>query len=412
VLRTIVAPILAILFVFLFFLFSMLYTLGTYEGNYSGFLHIREDRLEKNLLLQNNSKLRDSLIVRERGYDGQFFYFMAFDPFLTWNLTKDWQFKRIGIDAPPYRYGRIGYPILTHIFSLNEPSLFPRTMIYLILASHLVSAFFLFKIARFYNRNPFWILLYILVPGFSTSLELALPESIAAAFLLGGIVFYLRKRFPLAIVFFAISILIRETSIIFVLVTACYEVLRNKNWRTGLVLSLSVIPYFFWRCYLTWKLHIPYGWEALFYSPKILAIPFTGIIRAISSDNELGPVEKKCVMIIAFFVCTMLIFAFIEIFRRPSPFSFSLLAYSLLYISLDYEKVWSHTKSIERTTYEGFLLCVLIFLSSPSFRTEGSLRFARIAVLSFLGLVMIYDLTSASIGSEFKAGIFLLRPFL
>src|SRR4030095_16438951 len=119
-------------------------------------------------------------------------------------------------------------------------------------------------------------------------------------------------------------------------------------------------------------------------------------IRAISSDNELGPAEKKCVMIIAFFVCTMLIFAFIEIFRRPSPFSFSLLAYSLLYISLDYEKVWSHTKSIERTTYEGFLLCVLIFLSSPSFRTEGSLRFARIAVLSFLGLVMIYDLTSAS----------------
>jgi hypothetical protein len=411
VLRKIVVPILAISCVFLFFVCSMLYTLKTYEGNYSGFLHIREDRLEKNLLLQNNPQLRDSLIVSKRGYDGQFFYFVAFDPFLTWNLTKDWQFKRIGIDAPPYRYGRIGYPVLTRIFSLNQPSRFPRTMIYLILASHLVSAFFLFKIVRLYNRNPFWILLYIVVPGFSTSLELALPESIAAAFLLGGIVFYLQKRFPITTILFAISILIRETSIIFVLVTACYEVLRNKNLRTGLVLSLPVIPYFFWRCYLTWKLFILYGWETLFYSPKILATPFSGIIRAISFGNDLGPAEKQCVMIIAAFICIMLIFAFIEIFRMPSPFSFSLLAYSLLYISLDYEKVWGHTKSIERTTYEGFLLCVLIFLSLPSFRTKDSFSFAKIAVLSFLGLVLIYDVTSPSIGNEFKAGLFLLQPF-
>src|SRR6185295_13518807 len=120
----------------------------------------------------------------------------------------------------------------TRFFSLNQPSRFPRTMIFLILTSHLISAFFLFKITRFYNRSPFWILLYIAVPGFSTSLELALPESIAAAFLLGGIFFYLKKRFPLSTIFFAISILIRETSIIFVLVTAFYELLRNKSWRT------------------------------------------------------------------------------------------------------------------------------------------------------------------------------------
>src|SRR5262249_7254186 len=152
--------------------------------NYSSFLHITEKYVKQNPLLWNQKEIRRNLVTtEERGYDGQYMYTMCFDPFLT-KLGNPREYKWV-VDNPPYRYSRIGFPLLTILFSWNQPQYFPAVMIWLILISSLVSAFFLTRILAYYNRDPFWAWLYLLIPGLLVSLRFDLPESVAGAFLLG-----------------------------------------------------------------------------------------------------------------------------------------------------------------------------------------------------------------------------------
>jgi LPXTG-site transpeptidase (sortase) family protein len=65
------------------------------------------------------------------GYDGQFFYFMTFDPFLTAFRHEPQRYGEY-IDFPPYRYGRIGFSLLTKVFSGDRPAWYPATMVALV----------------------------------------------------------------------------------------------------------------------------------------------------------------------------------------------------------------------------------------------------------------------------------------
>src|SRR5205085_8935874 len=91
-----------------FFASAMLQALSTYGGNYSGFLHLSREVAARAPFLQERPDLARSLIVYDAGYDGQFMYLMAFDPFLRRFANRP-EGYRAWVDNPPYRYGRIGF---------------------------------------------------------------------------------------------------------------------------------------------------------------------------------------------------------------------------------------------------------------------------------------------------------------
>jgi hypothetical protein len=110
-----------------FFFIAMLQALKKYNGNFSGFLHISEQFAARNPFLNRNEDILNSLLlVRDTGYDGQFYYSMCFDPLLR-SFTEDPVFFKNVVDIIPYRYTRIGYSLFTSIIS-NQIN-FPGTMV-------------------------------------------------------------------------------------------------------------------------------------------------------------------------------------------------------------------------------------------------------------------------------------------
>src|SRR6185437_6690339 len=76
-------PILAAAIVGIILTGGMLRQLSEYNGNFSGFLHISKKFLGRNYILGEHPEIRRDLIkVDGNGYDGQFFYFIAWDPLM------------------------------------------------------------------------------------------------------------------------------------------------------------------------------------------------------------------------------------------------------------------------------------------------------------------------------------------
>ena len=164
----------------------MLSKLDEYDGNYSGFLHISKKFLGRNQILAEHPEIRRNLIkVDWNGYDGQFFYFIAFDP-----LIRHYHFTSIpterAIDVPVFRYRRIAFPVLAKLFSGNNPFYFPAAMMYLIIAGAAICSFFIAKTAVNNEWTGWEGLICLLISGFWFSLSVATPEPLAGGFLAAG----------------------------------------------------------------------------------------------------------------------------------------------------------------------------------------------------------------------------------
>lgn len=153
-----------------------------YDYNFSGFLGIARERFEAHPTMRQDVYLRNRLVLADNtGYDGQFFFFAAHDPALL-------EFKTPGtyqefIDAPTYRYGRIGYSLLARLIALGDATRLPVVMTALVFVCLLAAAGGLAFLATGSGRSPWWGATTALIPGFWQSIQVALPEPISAAFL-------------------------------------------------------------------------------------------------------------------------------------------------------------------------------------------------------------------------------------
>ena len=224
----------AVVAIAVLFTLSMLYTLDRHDGNYSGFLHFSAKTLNESPV--PDERLKGTLVSYEDGYDAQFMYLMAFDPFLSRYRDAPKRYRTLA-DVPPYRYGRIGFSLLTKTLSGDRPERYPITMVWLVVISFVAGAISLVGIAVHYGANPLWVLLYALVPAWPPSLAFALPEPIAAAFVLTGLWAYLRSRYLLAAVCLSAALLVRETGILLILVLALWELVKNRRPGRALVIA-------------------------------------------------------------------------------------------------------------------------------------------------------------------------------
>lgn len=394
-----IQSLIVLVIVFVFYLSSVTYQLQQFQGNYSGFLTISKKRAIKTSLLDDN--LRKQLLLYEGGGgDGQYFYMMAFDPFLT-RFQDQLAKYRDGVDLPPYRYRRIGFSLLTKLFSFDRPEAYPQTMILLILFSQLLAVFFLIRIALLYQQHPFWSLLYFLVPGFCISQRFGLPEPMAAAFLLGGLLFYLKQKLPLAAVFFAASLLTRETGILLVVAIATFELLK-RHWKTVITICASAVPYFLWRLFLTWRLFGTWGWSGFYLEPGNVGAPFAGLVQLYSAiATGIYPPDLVLPGVLLPLLLLLVLVISLYCFSQKRDFlSLSILGYSFLALCLTFRKVWLNASNVERLSFEIFLLFVVLFLS-----LEEKKSFLRYAFLCFFICLFLYDLFFFSVRDFFRAGL-------
>ena len=375
-----------------FFASAMLQTLAANQGNYSAFLHLSRDVAAHAPFLRERPALARSLVLYDQGYDGQFMYLMAFDPFMQRYRDRPEEYRAF-IDAPPYRFGRIGFPLLTRLFGVGQPERYPAVMVWLVIAAHLGLALALASIASRGGWSPLSALLYLGIPAFMSSLVSALPEALAAAFLIAGFSCWERKRMARAAACFAAALLVRETAMVLVgaLIVATW---RQDTRRAALLTAASVVPVAAWRLFVAVRLYPDWGWRAVVASPGDLGIPFAGLIRLVDTGTYAFPLLLTAALVLA--LCA--------VWERVGPLEIAAVVYGLVAVSLSYDKIWSHLPSGERGTFELFVCLLLLLLGSRA--RVGWMR-AGLGGL-FVGL-MAYTVIAAPDAATSRAALLLIR---
>ena len=354
-----------------------------YQGNFSGFVHISADRFNRAPMLETRADVRHSLLLEKGGgYDAQFFYFETFDPFLRLFRQNPDVYNRF-IDAPPYRYGRIGFSLLTTLFAADRWRRYPATMTGLILGGLFATALILALIARAAGASPWRGLLILIVPGFWQSIQFALPEPIAAAALLGGYVCCLRRRHVWAGLLFAGALLIRETGAIFVLALAIGMATTGRVRDALRVAIIAFVPLALWRGYVAWVLWPSWGIHGLLFSPGDVTLPFSGFttlwahIHAGQYYPGVTNMTRAAIWYPGLLASGWLL-ALAFVAMRPGAISVAAAIYATLAVSLSYDAIWAYVGNGQRGTYEMFLMLALL-----SIRADDGPRVPRLALKAF-----------------------------
>jgi hypothetical protein len=336
-----------------------------YHGNYSGFLHVSRTFFDQDPMLSGRLDVRRSLVLNEsRGYDGQFMYFETFDPFLRQYKDHPAIYRQF-IDAPPYRFGRIGFSLLTKLFSGDRWQFYPATMTWLILSSLFLCGLSLAFIARFAGANAAWGMVAVLVPGFWQSAQVALPEPVAAAFLLSGYVYLLRGRPRYAGLLFAVSLLVRETGAVLVLSLVATMLVSGRRRDAVLLAAISLTPLLVWRLYVGWILFPDWGAQAFWFNPENLGKPFAGIIGLWSTIRHGQyfpglPNMSRAGLWYSVLLLAALSTALAVAIRIRTAVAFAAVLYGVMAISLTYSSIWVHVGNAQRGTYELFVAVAML----------------------------------------------------
>ncbi len=209
-------------------------------------------------------------VTKFTGYDGQFYYRLALDPF-----TRERTDFGIQIDSPRYRHQRILYPFLAWIASFGSPAFVTYALILVNFLALIWIGYSGGQYANLASRHALWGLVFSLYPGFLLTLSRDLAEIVEAAFILAGVVGLLQNKNKTASVALSLAILAKETA----LLTAVSLITQRKYWKAA-ILPLAV--YGLWQLFMNW------WWRYGLGSSTAVNIgwPFWGIIQGFKSSHD------------------------------------------------------------------------------------------------------------------------------
>jgi hypothetical protein len=340
-----------------------------YDGNRSGPLRLSRERVEAIPWLQDRPDLKAKLyLLDNNGYDGQFMYAIAFDPFLTGFQADPRAYERF-IDTPPYRYGRVGYPWLARALSLGDAERLPGAMFVLIYAGVFLAALSVAWMAWRSGGSPWWGLSIALVPGYWMSFRSGLPEPLAAGLAVAGYLCVRESRLIAGALLLAIACLVRETSVFFVISIAGW-LAWSKQPRTALALLVMALgPLSLWRLYVGWVFAPTWGAVAFWNPPDDFGPPFAGI-AALWSDLSAGRYYphlwemRRGIMGLSLLVPIGAALSWLMLRARPGAVTIAGGIFGVMAICFNLKNVWVETGNAERLTTDLFLM---LALATPEF---------------------------------------------
>jgi len=323
------------------------------------------------------------------GYDGQFFYRLAINP-LNFHHTA----YGITMDRP-YRYMRIGYPVLTWLISAGQHSLVPVMLVVVNIAAIGAMGYLGGVFARQGGRHA---LAGLLLPGYFgllTSLSRDTAEPLAAACLLAGLLAVRARRPVLAAVFLAYGVLTRETVIVAVAAIAVMRVLGmvRGRLRPGRDDLAWVVPA---AAFAAWQVVVKAAtgsFPLLADSGRNAGAPFVAPLEALK-DNlphlnahlfDQYDVWFLELAVLAFFAIAALLSLWIT--SAPVHERLALILY-LVEICIVTPSTWNSLDADLRSFIEVCLLSVIILLGTPR-RSVGSWLLPWLAGLTLPALIVV-----------------------
>ncbi len=213
------------------------------------------------------------------GYDGQFVYRLALDPF-----TRERTAYGITLDNPPYRQQRIGLPLTARV--VHGTTRLPLSVSLLLVnaVALLAAAWAGAILAQRLGRNALWGVAVGLSPALVVAVTRDLTEPLATALLLAGLVAWTGRRTPLAIVAFTAAALTRETTVAALFGLGLWEAYvavrgpgRARALARGAALLVPVAAVAAWQAHL----HDVWGRLPLRATEGDIGLPFVHTVRTL-----------------------------------------------------------------------------------------------------------------------------------
>lgn len=183
--------------------------------------------------------------VHRDGYDGQFFFYIALDP--------------VGaapyLDAPAYRYGRIGYPLVARAVAMGRRERVRGALVVVNALAMAAATLFLGLIYVRLGLSAWWSILVATYPGLMlVAFARDTAEPLAYALAIGGVWILIRAKLfadrtaIAAGALFAAAALTRETTLLFALPAAL--ALATARRPAVILAAVSLLPYVAWKSFL------------------------------------------------------------------------------------------------------------------------------------------------------------------
>jgi hypothetical protein len=313
---------------------------------------------------------RGLLLVPAAGYDGQFYYRLALDP-------ANWHATAFGITMDqPYRYTRIGYPLLAWIFSLGQHQLVPVVLVALNLLTVAAMALLGGMFARESGRHALWGLAFAAYFGLVISVGRDTAEPLAEACMLGGLLAYRRGSSPmylLAAVLFTYGAITRETILYApaaIAVTRLVAMARRRA-NPGLAELTWVVPAAVYGL-LEVAVHFVVKGEfpLLANGGRNLTVPFTALVDALKYDAahintaHLSPIDISLLeyATLAIFILAGLAVLFVTTAPAHERLAF---VFFVLQLGLLSSQIWTSTFGDGRSLIEPYLMALVLLVATP-----------------------------------------------
>ena len=171
------------------------------------------------------------------GYDGQFAYYIASDPFAGCPRC----------DVPAYRLQRIVYPLMAWALALGRVAWVPWTLIVINIVALAGGTYITQRLLGMHRVSEWYALLYGLYGGLVAGLRLDLTEPLAYGLIQAALWAWARRRHGLADVLWVLAALAKETALIAV-AGLVLHLLLTRRWREAMHTVLAVgVPFLIWQ---------------------------------------------------------------------------------------------------------------------------------------------------------------------
>lgn len=319
------------------------------------------------------------------GYDGEFYYRIALDPWTTERTAHG-----ITIDDPPYREQRILYPLLAHALALARPQWVPWTMILVSYLAVCALGFTAALFARAFGMHPLEGLVIPFYPGILLALDRDLPDALSISLMLAALYLLHSRRIILGACVLALAVLARETTVLLagaLFAESLWRTLRRQtNWTESACLMIPL------GSFAAWQLSIFATWGMLgdFSGTGVLAFPGKALVMLIAQAIELSIRFHPLLLAELTLLGGTTALAAISFFRSAIERGVKVawIGYLVLACLLS-GRVWVEDWAFMRATAELMVLSLIILISA---RRRASLRVAAVpmfaiwAVLALRGL--------------------------
>jgi hypothetical protein len=167
-------------------------------------------------------------------YDGQFYHYLAHDPFLSRGFVNY-------VDAPRLRYSHILLPLLAYLVALGDDHWIDGSYFLLVLASVFLGTYWLSRHSRRVSLSGLWGLGFLLVPAVIISDDRMTIDGALAALCVAFVLFASETIDWKVYLVAMLAALMRETGVLLA-IGCCIALFANRRYRAAAGFATAVAP--------------------------------------------------------------------------------------------------------------------------------------------------------------------------